>query len=71
MRDKPLKLWASADKWAEVRSKAVASGSEAQMANVLEMALQDIAALHDAIAGEIDPWIEIRGLMEPIKFPKQ
>lgn len=41
-----MKVWSSAEKWSLVKSSAVAAGSQAQAANVLEMAIQDILALH-------------------------
>lgn len=68
MRSQPTRLWNLPDAWSKVNARAVASGSHAQMANVLEMALQDIAALSEALNSEIAPWLEKRSLMENIRF---
>lgn len=68
MRTKPLVMWSTPEEWAKVSAKAVASGSAAQMANVLEMALQDLLAMHDAVRYEFEPWIEKRELTAPIRF---
>jgi hypothetical protein len=70
MRDKPMILWSDPDRWEKVSSKAVSEGSQAQMRNVLEMALQDIKALSDAIKSETTPWIVERQCDEPIRFPE-
>ena len=66
MRHKPTTLWKSKDDWAKVVASAVASGSQVQAANVLEMALQDLAALHDAIEYELAPSFTIRSIDAPI-----
>lgn len=70
-RHAPIKLWRTPDEWAAVRSKAVAGGSPAQMANVLEMALQDIATLSAALTAEISPWVQPKSLAEPLKFQNE
>lgn len=49
MRTKPTVVWRTREEWRAVVSAAVASGSHAQMRNVMEMALQDIETLHDAM----------------------
>ncbi len=67
-RTKPIILWNSPERWSLVHARSVAAGSEAQMANVLQMALQDIAALADALNSEINPWIKERPRDEPLKF---
>ena len=68
MRTKPTKVWKTKDEWSAVNAKAVASGSEVQMPNVLEMALQDLLTLHDAIEHEIAPWFEKKPIDAPIRF---
>jgi hypothetical protein len=45
-----MKIWNTKDEWAQVRSSAVVGGSKAQATNVLEMAIQDILALHAEVA---------------------
>jgi hypothetical protein len=45
-----MKVWNTKDEWAQVRSSAVTDGSKAQATNVLEMAIQDILALHAEVA---------------------
>ena len=68
VREKPTKLWRLPDEWRALKAQAVASGSAAQMINVLEMAVQDLLALDDALNSEISPWYERRPLDENIKF---
>lgn len=70
MRTKPLAVWNTPEEWEKVSAQAVASGSAAQMANVLEMALQDLLAVHDAVRFEFEPWLEKRDLTAPIRFRK-
>ena len=67
-RTEPIVVWNSPERWALVHAKSVAEGSKVQMANVLQMALQDIAALSAALNAEINPWIRERPRDEPLKF---
>jgi hypothetical protein len=68
-------IWKHPDDWAKVSAQAVADGSRAQAANVLEMALQDIAALAERLA-ELDPGAKVelpylvRDLSAPLRFRK-
>ncbi len=67
MRHTPTRIWKTKAEWAAVVARAVSSGSQAQAANVLEMALQDIASLHDAIEHELAPWFEKRPIDAPLR----
>lgn len=67
-RTEPIILWNTPERWSLVRARSVAEGSKEQMANVLQMALQDIAALSDALNSEINPWIKERPRDAPLKF---
>jgi len=62
----PTKVWKRPERWARVSAKAVAGGSRAQMENVLEQALQDIAVMWFFMKPHTV--LHERDLMEPIKF---
>ena len=63
-----IKIWSKPGKWESVNARAVASGSPAQMANVLQMALDDLQALARAVPSKTLDEAKIRDCMETIRF---
>jgi hypothetical protein len=47
--EREMKVWRDKTAWSDVSAKVVSQGSQQQMQNVLEMAIQDILSLHQGV----------------------
>lgn len=65
-----MKLWNLAETWDKVNPREVAAGSQNMIANVLEMAVQDIIELNAEVVrlGGNPSKADARSLMAPIRF---